>query len=540
MSEPSEKLAKGLLSAFDLGPSWARGDAPPKKYDEARGDDRGGDRHDRGRQRDDRGGDRRDRQGGGGGGGGGRDFQQRRGGGGGGGGGNYDRGGRQQHGGGRDFGGPRELPQPAEGVRVTLSPSVEAVHLVVREIHHVARVYSLYDVAQILLAGRERYRLHFHTGEKRPPFFRGRNEPSLWLNKEEAIAHFWQSEAVGEFYESEEVEGELPTGNFQVVARCGMSGEWLGPPNFHGYQTALRRLHRERFSHMPFEVYASRVRTERGEEAVNAWLDTMRKRVRWRAKGSGENPEENAGVWSFDRADIERDFATRLFDAAFEETRDAELPGDVPAKNLSFGLLACVRIAGSHARKHPAILIPAVCRMLEGEHLAVFKREGKLFTGPARPHPLSADAKLAERPAAMVAWMESQEAPKLGKLWESMLPEGETEPGKEWLADLFWLLTQGHVLLFADDSLVVPRRRGLQPAAATAEGEAAKAPKKKKRKKRRKPRARRVRVVNPAKMIRGISRMSPSRLKTLRGDALIWKRRLIRRGRIASLVEEEK
>ena len=25
---------------------------------------------------------------------------------------------------------------------------------------------------------------------------------------------------------------------------------------------------------MPFEVYASRVRTERGEEAVNAWLET--------------------------------------------------------------------------------------------------------------------------------------------------------------------------------------------------------------------------------------------------------------------------
>jgi hypothetical protein len=39
-------------------------------------------------------------------------------------------------------------------------------------------------------------------------------------------------------------------------------------------------------------------------------------------------------------------------------------------------------------------------------------------------------------------------------------------------------------------------------------------------------------------MIRAISRMKPSRLKLLRGQALIWKRRLEKRGKIASLVEE--
>ena len=46
--------------------------------------------------------------------------------------------------------------------------------------------------------------------------------------------------------------------------------------NFHSYQTNLRRLHRERFASMPFELYAAKVRTERGEEAVNAWLETMK------------------------------------------------------------------------------------------------------------------------------------------------------------------------------------------------------------------------------------------------------------------------
>ncbi len=489
------------------------------------------------------------------------------------------------------------MPQPAEGVRVTIVPAAEAVHLVVREIHHLARVYSLYDVAQILLAGRERYHLRFELSDKARPILKSRKDASLWLTKEEAIAHFWNSPVAGEMYESQEVETDPPAGNFQVVARCGMSGEWLGPPNFHAYQTNLRRIHREQFSHMPFEVYASRVRTERGEEAVNAWLDTMRKRVRWRLRRAAEatvvpepapqasaEPEaveaeaveapeaaeieaaetaeapEAAGEevaeaaeepaaeapaddtgWTFDRSELERDFATRHFQEIFEEVRTAEVSGAIPARNLSSGLLACVRIAGSHARKHPAILIPTICRLLETEHLSVFKREGKLFTGPARPHPLMTDAVLAERPAAIVTWLEANPNKKLADLWKGLLPEGQTEPGNEWLADLFWLLTQGHVLLFADDSLVLPRRRAPQGApkeAAASAKPAAKSAKKKKRKRRRRSRGPKVAVENPAKMIRAITRMKPSRLKLLRGPAMIWKRRLEKRGRIASLVDD--
>lgn len=465
----------------------------------------------------------------------------------------------------------------------------------VREIHHLARVYSLYDVAQILLAGRERYHLRFELSDKAAPLFKSRKDDSLWLTKEEAIAHFWQSPMAAELYESEEVETDPPAGNFQVVARCGMSGEWLGPPNFHAYQTNLRRLHRERFSDMPFERYASRVRTERGEEAVNAWLDTMRKRVRWRLKPAAEAvapaevaPEvapaeaevaieaeaavdqaeaveaaevavdqaeaveaaEPAGVeeakpaaddagWSFDRGEIERDFASKRFDEVFEQVRVAEVSGAIPARHLSIGLLACVRIATSHARKHAAILIPTICRLLEGEHLSVFKRDGRLFTGPARPHPLTTDAVLAERPSAIVAWLETHSVGKLADLWKGVLPEGQTEPGTEWLSDLFWLLTQGHVLLFADDSVVLPRRRAPQGgAAAAAPKPAAKVAKKKKRRKRRRARGPKVAVESPAKMIRAISRMKPSRLKLLRGPALLWRRRLEKRGRIASLVEE--
>ena len=524
MSDSSKKQ-DDLLSAFDLGPAWARSDSPQKDYKDHKGDDQG-DRRGRGK-----------RPSGGFGGGGGRSFGgvggQR-----GGGKGRQDGRGRggEFKGRGADASGgfKRDLPDPTPGVRVTVAPSVEAVHLLVKEIQHRARVYSLFDVAQLFLNKKESCVLEITVDEKHNPLYRGKHDDSLFATKEEAVAHFLQSKEFVEYYETDEVETEPPSGNFQVVARCGISGEWLGPPNFHSYQTNLRRLHRERFSNMPFERYSAKVRTERGEEAVEAWLETMKKRVRWRRKGADDDD------WTFERSVIERDVLTNSFGEFFEETRKTVLPGNVPAQHLSVGVLAAIRISGTHARRHPAMLIPTICRMLESDHLAIFKRKGKLFCGPARPHPLEGVEKLSDRPAAIVTWLDGKENAKLEELWKELLPEDATEPPKEWLVDLFWLLTQGHVLLFADNTLVLPKRS--QPSGGQREkpkqDETSK-PAKKKRRKKKGPKVRKARYPAQARQIRAITRMKPGSLKRLRGGARLWKRRLAKREKIHTLLEDE-
>lgn len=443
VSDPEKPPLDDLLSSFALGPAWARGASDDKKKErKPKGEPRTDDRGDGPRKfRDDRRDDRR--------GGGGRDRGER--------GGFRGQGGRGDD---RRSGPPRhEDVAPEQGVRVTIVPDQEAVHLIGKEIHQVARVYPLFDIAKTLLAERKRCRAVFEAPEPHAPLFRGKTEDSVFLTREEAVRHLWQSDLRKEFVEEETVEVDPPTGNFQVVAKCGISGEWLGPPNFHAYQTNLHRLHRERFSHLPLATYMAKVRTERGEEAVNAWLESMKQRTRWRVKGGGEDEP-----WLDDPSTAERALSARCFDTAFEETRRAEVSGDIPAKNLSPSLLTSLKLAGGHARKHPAMLIPSVCRAVETEHLPVFKRQGKLFTGPARPHPLPPNAVLAERPGIMVEWIRNNKPAKLEGLWKALLPEGSTAPPSEFAADLFWLLTQGHILLFTDDTLVVQELREPTPA----------------------------------------------------------------------------
>ncbi len=509
MSDSPNNPLEGLLDQFALGPAWAR--AKPagteKKFREPKEsdftprsrDDRGG--RDNRNQRDTRQGDRRDdrRQGGGAGGGNRRNF---------------------------DNGGPRpELQReeitPAEGVNVTLVPDKTAIQLVCKEIHHVARVYPLFDVAEIILAERARCRAQFEISEKHPAFYRCKFEEAIFLTKEEALQFFLKADWRNQFIEESTVEIDPPKGNFQSVAKCGISGEWLGPPNYHAYQSEIRRIHRERFSHMPLESYMAKIRTERSEEAVNAWLDSMKLQTRWRiltaddiqardnppqpadsaaplpeptpepteesdesvqSDGSEESPEaleesteapeETAAPeetpapeetsapasdikWFIDRAEFERAIASELLDKAFKLIRKANVSAAISAKNLSPGLLARLKGTGNHIRKHAAILIPAVCKALEAEHMAVFKRKGKLFTGPARPSALALDAVLAPRPGEMVKWIRENPPAKLEGLWKAVLPEGATAPPAEYAADLFWLLQQGHILLYTDDTLVV-------------------------------------------------------------------------------------
>ncbi|MDB4546156.1 hypothetical protein N9Z88_03935 [Akkermansiaceae bacterium] len=259
------------LSGLSFGPAWARDKSeskPAKKYQ---------DRPDRG--------DSRDRRGGGGGrrddrrGGGGRGRDQRGGGGdrrGGGGGGQFQ-GGRGR----RDDRGPQreEIPAP-EGFGVSFMPSEESLDLLAKEVTQTGRTFSVFDLAKVLLQGRDRFRVTFEHKDKN--VFRCREDNSVWLTKEEAIRHLWKADWRSKFYTEVQVEGEAPKGSFQSVGKCGMSGKYLGPPNYHAYQQNVAAIHREQFGNMPLERYKSKIVMERGEDAVNAWLESMKITTQWK------------------------------------------------------------------------------------------------------------------------------------------------------------------------------------------------------------------------------------------------------------------
>ncbi len=262
--QPPENDGALDLSGLNFGPAWARDKSESKSLKKFK--DRG-DRDDRrggGGRRDDRrggGGPRRDFRGGGGG-------RGQRGGGGG-------RGRRDD-----DRRPLRQEVEPPEGFELRLMPAEESLDLLAKRVIDSGQTFSVFDLAKVLLQSRDRFRVTFESSGKK--FFRCREDQSIWLTKDEAQRHLWRSEWVKKFYEEVQVEGEAPKGSFSAIARCGISNELLGPPNYHGYQEKLAALHRERFSNMSLDAYRAKVRTERGEEAVEAWLESMKTVTKWK------------------------------------------------------------------------------------------------------------------------------------------------------------------------------------------------------------------------------------------------------------------
>ncbi len=504
MSDPLNTQQR-LLSALDLGPSWARDAVPrpanrpakstaPAEEAEVKPARRADDRRSRGEgfRRDERSG-RQDRR----------------------------QGSRSPASGPRSYAPPEPPIVPAPGVKVRIEPNPQALHLIAKEISHVARVYSLLDIAKTLVSERERYTGVFTVDAKKAPLYYGHRDHSLWLTKEEAVAHFWNSDWRADLYEEEEVEVDGPAGNFQVIAKCGLSGKVLGPPNYHAYQSTIRQVHREQFPQMPFDRYAAKIVTVRSEEAVQAWLHGMKTKRRWRPVGQEESE------WLDDRLAVEQHFLQNRFPEMYVATHEVEVPAHTPISHFSPALLVCFKNAARHASMHPTVIIASLCNLLEKEHLPVFKKQGRLYAGPSRPHPIPEETTFADRMQEIVNWMRQNPETKLAQLWKAVLPADQADPTEDWLSDLYWLLSQGHLLLFADDSLILPQRKKIEAPAknadeqSTAEGTATKAKKPRKRNKKKRRSPNRLLLIE-----KRVAELPPTLRKKLRGYELTLSHRL--------------
>lgn len=283
------------LSDLNFGPAWARDTSESKSVKKFK--DRG-DREDRNRE----GGRRNENRGGRG---GGRKEQR--------GGGNFhgQKGGRGRR--GDDRRQPRHEVEPPEGVTLKLMPAEESLDLLAKRVLESGQTYSVFDLAKVLLQSRDRFRVTFESvGSK---LFRCREDQSVWLSREEALRQLWRGDWFKTYYDKVDVEGEVPKGSFSAVARCGLSNQLLGPPNYHGYQEKLTALHRERFSNMPFEAYKAKVRMEHGEEAVEAWLESMKTVTKWKV---AERKEESEA--SEDESEQKQSDAAEAVDTPAETT----------------------------------------------------------------------------------------------------------------------------------------------------------------------------------------------------------------------------
>ena len=426
-----------------------------------------------------------------------------------------------------------EPPAPLPDLGVTFVPVEHGVESLARQIRVTGRAYPLFQIAQLVLDKPERYSVQLAIrknadGTPKQALFSCALDDTPWLSEDEAVAHVLKNH-FATFYTAERTPTEPPKGVYTFVAQCGLSGVILGPPNHHDYQNQLHKLHTERFSRMPFEVFKSRVKIVRDEAVVKKWVEDQSFRTEYVCL----NVPEPLRLPSME--EVEKHFRAVHKDAIIKSV-DTYLVAGVPSRNLRCReLQRLIRSEWEQHKHFPLPVATSLSRSFAAHGLHFFKvNKTVTHVAVARPQYLDLDASpvsenikrivnyinehpkcsrrkmvetlapaptiieikpasaqpvaapAAETPAAETPAAEGQPAdvkpaapkpndPKSGDLADP------TPEQTALIVDLHWLVHQGHVLEFADGKLETakkpvpkpPKPEPKAPVASPATAEAA-------------------------------------------------------------------
>jgi hypothetical protein len=373
-----------------------------------------------------------------------------------------------------------EPPAPLPEIGVTFLPDENGVESLARQIKMTGRAYPLFDIARLILQKPERYTVQLDV-KKKPdgavaqPLFVCALDETPWLSGDEAVAHVLKNH-FATFYQAERTAVEPPKGRYTFVAQCGLSGVILGPPNHHDYQNQLRKLHTERFSRMPFDVFKSRVKIVKDEAVVKKWVEEQSFKTEYTVL----NVPEPLKLPSIE--EVEKHFRAVHKDTIIKSVESHTVAG-VPSRSLrSRELQNLVRNDWDRQCYFPLQLATKLSQMFAGLGLQFFKvNKTVTHVGVARPQFLDLETTpVSESIKSIIGFINTNPKCTRRKMIEALAPspavievkpeeQKSAEPTPEQnalIADLHWLIHQGHVLEFADgrmDTAKKPLPRPVKP-----------------------------------------------------------------------------
>src|SRR5947207_2890313 len=385
----------------------------------------------------------------------------------------------------------READAPLPEISVNLVPEEKGVESLARQIKLTGRAYPIFDIAHLILKRPDRYRATFSVPKKSDnliaqPLWVCNLDDTLWLSDQDAVNHVLRKH-FDTFYKTERTPTDPPKGTYTFVAQCSLSGIVLGPPNYHDYQNKLRKLHAERFSGMPFEVYKAKVKIVKDEAVVKKWSEEQS----WKTEYSCLNVPEAKRLGSRDEA--EGHFRAVHSGNIIRAVESYALPGAAAQQLPAPALRQLLRRAWDEQQRFPLQVVTALSRQFAAQGLQFFKvNKTVTHVAVARPHYLDAEATpVSEGIQRIVDFINAHPRCTRRQLLEALAPwpappavpgappvadesvatgtpavapaapAEKSEPTSEQtavIADLHWLIHQGHVIEFANGRIETTRK----------------------------------------------------------------------------------
>jgi hypothetical protein len=356
----------------------------------------------------------------------------------------------------------REVIAPIE---VSFIPEEKGFTAMLMTMKESRRAYALFDLAKLVLNKPERHQVKL----ARKPAADGTRAPLYVVTATESV-FFSQDQALRSIFRHhrEQVYREIktpvdpPKGNFVFISRCGFTGEVLGPPNYHEYQSRIVRHHQERLPHVSFEQFKSRIQTVNDPEAVKAWIDSMSVKTEYECLLDAE-PKKFAS-----REELEKHVRDHHLEQLVKNRPEVIINGPTSRKLEHPGILEAIREAWISERRFPLKTANGMQSRLRHEGFHLFKyRKGVIYITAVKPKRFDAGQTLTEHVQKIVAFLRVHQNSTRKQLFDSVLPaptpDAPAADQEQFLADLHWLIQDGYVIEFHDGSLAVLEDRPPKP-----------------------------------------------------------------------------
>jgi hypothetical protein len=328
----------------------------------------------------------------------------------------------------------------------------------------------LFEVAALFLSRPEYHavKLVVHPGPDRPvELFQCGECKAVFFDREAVGSHAF-ARHFEKFCRKEEKEVEPPRGTFVCVARCGLSGVLLGPPNYHSYNDRVQEVNRTRYPAMSIDAYRHRIETLHDPAMIEKWKDEMKRQVTFHF-GEGDQ------AVSFTRfAEAETWFRDHCMELILKTGRQFVLPGTVVSEMEEAGLKRLINEAEQQESRFPLRL--SIALRLAFRHLGMhtFKTGGgHTFLTAVAPNAIDPThavpvvreilARIGAQPGCtrqeVIDWLSAPRPPAApGETSEEAQAAPPIAPAASDVgAQLKWLVEKGHVIEFSDGRLAVPR-----------------------------------------------------------------------------------
>lgn len=387
----------------------------------------------------------------------------------------------------------RNDPAAADGIRHTLPtgyrisfiPERRGLKPLVAQLARTRRAWPLNDVAKMFLSKPDFYAVKIETTPPPketeatddthvPDLFQCAECLQIFQTRNDIVNHALRAH-FAQFFDMEEQPGEAPKGNFSIVARCGLSGILLGPPNYHLYNEKIQEVHRQRFPDMPMEDYRRHIVNETDPDKLEQWKQEVSRQTIYKTKRETE-PQ------TFNRlAEAEDFFQTTYLPQLIREGRRFITPGTAVPDMEDQALMRAIRQNWLRENRSPLRITLAVRPAFKQMGLHIFRTPDKTaYITSINPRPLG-DSQTTDEIAFILQFVTSHPYCTAAELFEAWLKE-EGKPAEPSSTEeqedtappaiavpLHWLTDKGHIIEFFDGKLLVPGTGDAAPVTPPSE-----------------------------------------------------------------------